>query len=217
MLLDGFEPSFLPYHGSVLPLHTMGAIILLLNILMEHCYYKTSLDTTNMYDKNWKYTTSKSWDIQMNIVPITDYFIKYLESYGLIFDCTLLFHTKLSVAYSAHVDLYGTGELSSPGLNYVIDGKDGIMMWYDTPSSFSNTRKTPAGTDFRKYLIKDLELIESYSIKDELVLVRTDIPHAVVSCNEPRTCISVRLKPQKHIPWNCYVEMFSSKGLLIAR
>jgi hypothetical protein len=47
VLLDGVEPSFLPYHGSVLPLHTMGALVLPLGIEPSSTALQTAAMTTS--------------------------------------------------------------------------------------------------------------------------------------------------------------------------
>ena len=185
---------------------------------MEHCYYRTILDPTNMYDKNWKYVPTKIFDLQLNIVPITDYFIKYLESFGLLFDSTLFFYSKIALNCTAHIDMYTTGGLANPGLNYIIGGKNSLMTWYNTPTYTEKPSLSSAGVIYQEFLVKDLELIDSYELKqNELTLVRVDIPHSVRIGQEPRMCISIRFKPKKHIPWNSHVEMFSAKGLIIPR
>jgi len=195
----------------------MGAIILLLNILMDYCYYRTNLDTKNMVDPTWKYVPKKIWDLQINIVPLTEDFVSYLESFGLSISSTLLFYTNISYNY-AHVDLLDSGEMANPALNYVIDGRHSKMNWYNYPKEVPPPSLTPAGTLYHNYELKDLELIDSYEITtNELTLVRVDIPHAIAVKREPRICISIRLKPKKHLNWDVVVEEFKAKNLLLPR
>ena len=47
MLLDGFEPSFPPYQRGVLPLHTMGALVLPRGIEPRSSVLQTGAMTTS--------------------------------------------------------------------------------------------------------------------------------------------------------------------------
>ena len=218
VLLDGFEPSFLPYHGSVLPLHTMGAKFATINIFMENSYYITKLETNNMFDPTWKFIPKRHpLDLQINVMPFTDYFIKYLESFNLLINSTLVFYTTISHNF-AHVDLKGNMERANPALNYIISGKRSVMNWYSNPKIKPEVRITPSGTLLNHFALEDLELIDSYEVtKNELALVRVDIPHSIQIRDEPRICISIRLEPTKHREWKTVVDEFESKGLLIPR
>jgi hypothetical protein len=100
---------------------------------------------------------------------------------------------------TAHIDHTEPSHFSASiyGFNFVTHGQNSTMEWFKPksgtlPECKRELGKTKADTLYKYWEIDELEQIDSVSIKNKLTLVRTDIPHAVRTGDEPRWAVSFR-------------------------
>jgi hypothetical protein len=156
----------------------------------------------------------------------TDIFTKdwldYTSGLGLNFHRALLFYRgPNTTSREAHVDTRGsTYNFVNFALNWVIGGEGSKMNWYDMPKdpAVATTVKDPkTQVPYTTFQFKDLEYIESCEIKNEVTLVRTNVPHSITMGNEPRWCISARVNRYRDQSWDKVVEKMRSSNLLVER
>jgi len=89
------------------------------------------------------------------------------------------------------------------------------MVWYELPNKKLEIMYTDAGSPFVEWPIKDLKEIDRYSIKEnEIVLVRTDVPHQIEMKEQPRWCVSMRFQHMENYSWESLVKILYDNHLM---
>lgn len=169
---------------------------------MEKCYYEFNINSADVLSVNCtdEFKSIKSghmfnFHIDDSKRFFTEKFYNIISEFNPV--CTLVFVRNFSLPehYGAHIDTYYDRNKNLIKLPYALNaviGDSSKMLWY-TPKENTTffTGKTMAATDYQKYRISDLNLIDEYSNFDKLVLVRTDIPHSIETRSN-RVCFSIR-------------------------
>jgi hypothetical protein len=135
---------------------------------------------------------------------------------GVSIDAFMIFNTNANrPPPTAHIDYMepytGTAVY---GFNFVpYGGHDSTMEWFKPkketlPTELRPLGKTNADTLFKYWVMDELDLIDSVSIKNQLTLVRTDVPHAVRTGNEPRWSVSFRSFDTSIKTWEDVIDKF---------
>jgi hypothetical protein len=155
-------------------------------------------------NENFKYYFSLDWVNKIENVL------------GIKLDAFMIFNTDANRdPPTAHVD-YTEPHISSAsiyGFNFVPYGQNSTMEWFKPksgtlPESQRALGKTNADTLYKYWEIHELEQIDSVSIKNKLTLVRTNIPHAVRTGNEPRWSVSFRSADSSIKTWEDAIDRF---------
>jgi hypothetical protein len=94
----------------------------------------------------------------------------------------------------AHIDMSTPTRPKAFAFNWVLGGKGSKMLWYTGHEGKAGAASlTMVETDYLSWPKTELTLIDSHEVKQELTLVRTDVPHSIDVEAEPRWCISVRV------------------------
>lgn len=190
----------------------------------EKCYYEMNLWCRNILNKNWKFPSTENLNRNGMFYPFTHevfdpVWLKYLECLGFHFQKkTLLFYRKpYHKQTTAHIDFYANGECTVCGLNYIVGGEDSYMIWYKEPENKKHFEVTAVQSVYKSFPINDLEEIERFNINGKITLVKTGIPHTVLSGSKERWCFSLRFIQDKFNDWDKVVDFMRSKNLLIER
>jgi hypothetical protein len=193
---------------------------------MEHCWHKLRLrNTQNAIREDWVFPTVTGdygiWKILATDM-LTPEWINYLQTIGINIESLMLFYRGQNIKNNdAHVDISmpytPTIKYVAGGLNFVLQGNGSSMIWYETPKEYKELQFTKANTPYLSWLISDLVETDRAEIGNELVLVRTNVPHSIIMGNEPRWCISVRPINAGSISWEYLVNHFRSLNALVER
>ena len=151
----------------------------------------------------------------------TPAWLEYAAGLGIDFNHALLFYRGPGMtSKEAHVDTHAeTHQFVNFAINWVLGGKDSKMHWYKLPDMrVASTVKDPkTSVPYTTFQFKDLEYLESCEITNEVTLVKTNLPHSVTMGNEPRWCISARVKHNNDVVWEEIVERMKQNNLLVER
>lgn len=190
----------------------------------KFCYYQLKIDITDALNPRWRFPVpTGNYGIWTPPAPFifSSKWLEYTSDLGLNFHHALLFYRGSNMtSKEAHVDTHPAGQgYVKSALNWVIGGDESEMHWYDMPSPEAATvvKDPKTKVPYTTFQFKDLTLIESTKIKNEVTLVRTDLPHSITMGTSPRWCISARVDIPDDIPWEEIVEQMRSKNLLVER
>ena len=190
------------------------------------CWYKLNVgDTKHALREDWVFPTVEGnfgiWDLSATKIFNKEW-LSYLSQVGLDIKYVMLFYRGPGFnRTTAHIDVYPPGtppvQFLPGAFNYVLQGKGSEMVWYDTPAEPKEVMFTKAKTPYLEWPILQLEEKDRTEIGEELVLVRTDVPHTVAMGNEGRWCISGRFDNMGSVTWDEMVSRVESLNLLIER
>jgi hypothetical protein len=193
----------------------------------NNCWYSLNIDFSNALKKDWV------WEIPDFKNPSIQYtrpsrifnfeWLNYMKSIGVPIHFVMLFYKSPTYNFPrAHIDVSQVDVKTNKSLSYmtyainwVIEGHDSEMKWYNLPKESSNVKYTSANNPYIDWPISTLTEIDSANIQNLFTLVRTDIPHSVHVNNKSRWSISVR--SSSLFTWEDSVDHFRSKNLLIER
>lgn len=187
---------------------------------MIKSYYKTKLLTDNFLTldnsqfKNDTFKVIGYKNIEKIINPL---WLEYAKNLELNFKGPMVFYRAPYMnTGKAHIDLAPDRLTIVPGgFNFVIGGQDSSMVWYERPDENITVQFTMTGSPFCEWAQSSLKEIDRYTIKEnEIVLVRTDVPHTIEMKSCARTCVSLRLEFQEKFIWETLVKFVADKGLL---
>lgn len=129
-------------------------------------------------------------------------FLNTLSKVSEIAGALVFYKRNQQTPHEAHTDIAVINEkvIHIPyGMNIVFDDSNDIqskMCWYSFKDNLQKDeiKYSPAGVAYLTHPIKNLVLEQEHTISDKVTLVRTDVPHAIISGNGLRTCISIRFK-----------------------
>lgn len=154
--------------------------------------------------------------------------LQYMADIGLPIQAFLLFYRQPNLEYpEVHTDLAWSNSKENPskwrdrgvGLNWVLSSTDdSVMTWYDVPNHTGKLSTTECNSAYCFWPLDEVRHKEfaRVSIGDQLTLVRTGIPHNIITHSRPRWSISLRLaNPSQFDCWEDTVDYFDQKGLLL--
>lgn len=188
--------------------------------MSERCFYQTNISIKDILCSDYKFPTGKNFNCFGTSITniISEQWLNYARSLGLIFKGPMIFFRDKNINFqTAHIDLHFTKHIPIPGaFNFVIGGNDSDMVWYKLPSGNLNIKFTMYNSPYVEWNKNELEEIDRYSIKEgEIVLVRTDAPHAIEMKEDPRWCVSLRLENNENFTWTSLVQLAKDKNLLL--
>ena len=188
----------------------------------NNCWYSLNIDFSNALKKYWVLEIP---DLKRSPIQSThartlfrDEWLYYMKSIGVPIRFVMLFYrSPKSYSEMAHVDVRTNKSLSyAPyAMNWIIEGQDSEMKWYNFPEEQQNIKYTMANTPYLSWPVSTLTEIDSANIQNSFTLVRTDIPHCVQVNEKSRWSISAR--SSSLFTWEDSVDHFRSKNLLIER
>ena len=192
----------------------------------NYCWYSLNIDFSNALRKDWVWEIPdlKKTSVQCVNTQLFKMFnsewLNYMKSIGVPIDYVMLFY-RIPKVYSrmAHVDVSGNKNLITYvpyAINWVIEGQDSEMKWYNLPEEHQNVKYTMANTPYLDWPVYKLNEIDTINSQNSFTLVRTDIPHSVHTNEKSRWSISVR-SSSSLFTWEDSVDHFRSKNLLIER
>lgn len=182
------------------------------------CWYKLKIDVENALQPDWKlpeiYNKQYGWWMFYDVENIfTKEWLDTMSSVGLVVTHCVFFYRGVDLNQpDPHID--GDGK-DPPGLNWAIGGKDSKMIWYETPKVPAQVGYTASNTTYLTWPAVQLTEIERYHINNELTMVHVNLPHTIVMGDEPRWCISVRVRSLNGLDWEEVTEYMRSRNLLI--
>lgn len=189
------------------------------------CYYRINIDTTNALKQDLIKDRFGKYSVETFTENVRDLFNKEWmeqleENVGeirtvLIFSRPPFYSTDL-----AHVDLTSILTPVWFSLNWTLTGKSSFMVWHEPPENhleIKNVRTTMSNNLFLRWPADSLPIIDRVEVTDQMVLVRTDIPHSITVDSEPRISIAVRPTASGKVgySWEKAVEFYRNKNLLI--
>jgi hypothetical protein len=187
----------------------------------NYCWYSLNIDVSNALRKDWVWEIPSLEKSSVQIVNTHIFnadWLNYMTSIEFPITYVMLFYrSPKSYSRSAHVDIRTKNQLSyvSYAMNWVIEGQDSEMAWYNLPEQPSDIKYTMANTSYIDWPVSELEEIDTANIQNSFTLVRTDLPHNVTVNEKPRWGISARSSPL--YTWDNAVNHLRSKNLLIER
>ena len=188
----------------------------------NNCWYSLNIDFSNALRKDWvweipdlKKSSIQSTNSRMLFNPE---WLNYMNSIEVPIHFVMLFYrSPKSYTEIAHVDVKTKKPLLYVpyAINWIIEGQDSEMKWYNFSEEQQNVKYTMANTPYLAWPISTLTEIDSANIQNSFTLVRTDIPHSVQVNEKSRWSISVR--SLSLLTWQDSVDHFRSKNLLIER
>jgi len=120
----------------------------------------------------------------------------------------------------AHIDLKKDQQPVWFGFNWVVQGKDSEMCWYEIPKDYSpkqDMKFTKANTPYVSINTNTVEEIDRSFIGSTPMIVRTDIPHSIEVKDDPRLAISIRpvMSLNPHLSWDKCVSFYKEKKLIL--
>lgn len=115
--------------------------------------------------------------------------------------------------FGAHIDLNDTTNKNDSiyAINWILEDDESEMVWYNLPSDWQNNLKyTEVGSAYAEWDTSNLEE-HGYrcNIKNNITLVRVDIPHNVCMGSKERLSVSVRFN-KKFASWKDCVLYFKN-------
>lgn len=190
--------------------------------MKNNCWYSLNIDFSNALRKDWEWNISsleKEYIQCVNTEMFNPDWLNYMASIGVPIEYAMLFYRKpITNSNAAHVDVNGNKKPITYvpcGINWIIEGQDSEMSWYNLPEQYPDIKYTMANTPYINWPVSELEEIDTANMQNSFTLVRTDVPHNVTVNEKPRWAISVR----SHVftTWENAVNHFRSKNLLIER
>jgi hypothetical protein len=190
---------------------------------MSHprCWYPCTFDLQAGIDPDWNWPEynpkfPKVWRLTPEQVFASSW-LDQMQNRDLPVLSVLLFYKPARFTnWAAHIDTYfqDPTKPSIAGFNIVYDGEGSESVWYQLPTNNGVQRRTVAGTPFFEWPISELEEIERCKLGASTIMVRTDIPHAIVVGPAPRRCLSLRFDIE-HATWENAVADYQDRGLLL--
>lgn len=191
------------------------------------CYYRLKIDSTNFLNPKWKLPKPTGlygiWSPMAEDV-FGSTWLEYMKSIGLpIYNAMIFYRGPGASTKEAHLDISKTDPLTltNYGINWCLGGKESSMIWYETPGDGrvrdEDVIWTSAKTPYIAWDYDKVTEIERVNIGKELMLVKTDIPHAIQMGKEPRWCISARSSVFDNLKWEDITALLRSKNLLVER
>jgi hypothetical protein len=152
----------------------------------NNCWYKLNIDISHALRKDW------TWEIpdlsKLNIMIkgrqiFNQDWLEYMNSIDIPINYVMLFYRNSRLPMTnAHVDVIRWDGISLNSifcvpyaLNWVLDGEDSKMIWYNLPQINPIIKHTVANTPYLDWPVETLTEIDQCEIKNSLTLVRTDI------------------------------------------
>lgn len=189
----------------------------------NHCWYETKIDISHALGPLWRrpVVQSQNWDgvFAMNRTIFSVTWLEMMENLGFDIHAAMVFYRPARLLDElAHVDGETINNLRAFALNWLIEGKNSSMIWYEMPQQQPNpTWRTTARTPFIAWPRDSLAEIDRCNIYTRPTLVRVDMPHAIDVAEEPRLSISVRFNKFNHLSWDEMIDYMMEKDLLIPR
>jgi hypothetical protein len=188
----------------------------------NNCWYSLNIDFSNALRKDWvwKIPDLKKSNIQseceISRVFNTEW-LNYMNSIGVPINHVVFFYRPSNGDQNAHIDINGSNnKLINYALNWIIEGQDSEMTWYNLPEKDPEIKYSMANAPYSDWPVSELgEKIDTANIQNYFTLVRTDIPHKIATNEKSRWAISAR-SPTFNT-WSDAVNYFRSKNLLIER
>lgn len=150
------------------------------------------------------------------------------EEIGFPLDVNLIFHVAPEIRQAtAHIDVSSISKevddsLTRPyrpvnfAMNWIDGGSDSEMVWYEPvgPYETIDLGFTEANTPFTSWPTKQLMIKDRAPLRG-FNLVRTDVPHSIITRTEDRWSYSLRTRYGKSIPWHKVVEKLTARLLLL--
>lgn len=190
--------------------------------MSEHCFYRLKINTAGALNPSWKMPQHNGqygiWSPPAEKIFSKEW-LEYTGALGIDFHHALLFYRgPYATSKEAHVDTHAEDhKFVRFAVNWVIGGDESEMHWYKMPDmSAASTVKDPkTNVPYTTFQFRDLELLESCKIADEVTIVKTDLPHSVTMGKEPRWCISARLQYGNEPTWEEMLGYLRQKNLLV--
>lgn len=174
-----------------------------------------NVNKTDVINPSWvmPYTKILWKDAEYLKTVLTPDFFNKLNSVAPVSGAMIFNKINNQNPWEAHTDVYiqdGEARLYTQALNIVFDQSTdikGTMKWYSNknPSDTLDVKFTPLNTPITVQPISELIFEEETCIDEKVTLVRTDVPHIIVSGNNFRTCVSIRFK--KNYEWETIVQI----------
>ena len=110
----------------------------------NNCWYKLNIKSTeSAINKSWGFPTVNGnygiWDLQDKSIFNKEW-LDHLKELGLAVDHIMLFYRGPGLnRTTAHIDVVPPAtdilEFTTGALNFVLNGKDSDMVWYETPAT----------------------------------------------------------------------------------
>jgi hypothetical protein len=191
---------------------------------MKNCWYHLNIDVSNALKKDWKFPDPQYNAYGIWELPSHDLFnqtwLRYTADLGLDFGSAMLFYRGPHMSTKgAHIDIATVEPLriATYGLNWIIRGGGGEMIWYDTPSENTKILYTLSNTAYTNWPIDELNEIDRCTIAKEPTLVKVSNPHSITMGPNERWCISVRPFLLKTMEWDDVVNCMKKLGILVDR
>lgn len=192
-----------------------------------NCWYKLNVDLTNALRKDFSFPKPSGlygiWNPTAASVFNKEW-LDYMKSVGLpIYNAMLFYRGPGASTKETHIDISKTNPLvlTNYGINWCIGGKGSNMIWYEKPGDGrirdEDVSWTPAKTPYITWNYNEVTEVERTHIGNELTLVKTDLPHAILMKDDPRWCISARTTAMDNLEWDKIVELLRLKNLLVER
>lgn len=190
----------------------------------DYCWYSLNVDISSALKSDWKFPVPdaprRSWGylptdiLSQTWIDTMKHQYNIDVNYVLVFYCDPYFSPK-----TAHIDIKVS--VTDPcifAMNWVVAGGDtSKMYWYHTPSGNRELRYTEIKTAYLAWDHVTLNECDSYTITNNLTLVRTDVPHRIESTTDKRWCFSVRVGNTDLVDWDKVVDHMKSQNILISR
>jgi hypothetical protein len=141
--------------------------------------------------------------------------LDYMNSLSLeVGNCFIFYRAPHYLHNEVHIDTHHlTGKAAVYGLNWVIDpADDSDMIWYEPLDTQGDNKLTQADSTYYSWPLdafKDKPYV-SRSIKQQMTLVNTGLPHNVIVREKSRWSISMRFPVDKFniVDWQSAAEYF---------
>jgi hypothetical protein len=172
------------------------------NIKTQNCFHESGLQIINEFIIKSKTLHENIMAFKTLNILFTDNFIDNLKILPFeIASCAIFYKNSTYIADEAHIDYYNNN-IVSWAINWIIHGDtETKMIWHehDKDTNFK-VSKTPAKTSYLSYS-PDLKQLDFLELNNNAMLVRTDIPHSIVT-NKVRVSISLRANEKdRTISW----------------
>lgn len=195
----------------------------------NNCWYKLDLSSTKTaIRQDWIFPTPSElnygiWNLSADSI-FSEQWLQYLKTLGIPLDQVMLFYRGAGFDRKiAHIDVLPSSEETEKyiagALNFVLKGNGSSMVWYGIPKASTKIRFILPNTPFLAWSVSELEEIDRVHVGEELMLVRTSVPHNIEMGDESRWCISIRSMNNANgdMSWDQLVDHFRSLNLLIER
>lgn len=190
----------------------------------KYCWYQLKINRP-VFNSNWKFPEPNHidgngvWRLDIRKI-FSEKWLNYIKNLkvpishqAMIFYRPAYFNT-----YLAHIDVNveNTDFCTPSALNWVIEGGDSDMVWYELPTEEKEILYTVTKTPYINWPVNELKEIDRTCIQSVITLSRVDVPHSIIMRSKPRWAFSIRLKENGE-KWNNIVDMFRDLNLLTER